>query len=324
MPNAKSISIILPIKNAKPWIEKCLNGIIKQKYYDPCEIIVIDSGSLDGSLDIVQNYPVRLIQIDPNNFDHGLTRNLGVIESIGEYVIMTVQDAHAYDDNWIKKMLDVFEDPNVMAVCGKQIVPHDIDKNPIEWYRPQSKGEIVKYKFTKEEFDSLSPQEKLNVCSWDDVTAMYRRSALMEIPFQKTSYAEDAIWAKEAILKGYTIAYQPEAMVYHYHLENSDFTFKRTLTTFYFRYKQFGYKYAKPKKTIIDWLRIINTLRKSKPLSMKQRFEWFLYNRQQHFAAVKAYNVFTEALSKSEDELDRVHSLYCGKPPIPSKPKNAT
>lgn len=313
------ISVVIPVKNEKNKIRLCIESILNQTITVD-EIIIVDSGSTDGTLDILKGYSVvKLIQIDPLTFNHGLTRNYGVNGSKNDIVLLTVGDAYPADDMWIERMLSVFDDPNVVAVCGKQVVPHDRDKDPNEWYRPVSKGEIVKYHYSPEEFYALTPEEKKAVCSWDDVTAMYRKSVLEEIPFQKTSYAEDAIWAKDAILKGKTIAYHPEAVVYHYHLENADFTFKRTLTVSYFMYRQFGFKYPNPHRSFIDWLRVIKILLKSRPLTLSERVKWFLYNRELYKANKKAWNVFMNALAIGDDELDKVHSKYCNKPPIPLK-----
>jgi rhamnosyltransferase len=314
------ISIIIPVKNGGKWIEKCIVTILLQKLKNKFEIIIVDSGSTDETISIIQKYgELNLFCIDSHDFNHGLTRNFGVSKSKGDYILLTVQDAYPADDQWIEKMLRVFDDTEVVAVCGKQVVPHDRDKDPVEWYRPVSKGEVVKYKYTPDEFEALSPEQKKAVCSWDDVTAMYRRSVLEEIPFQKTSYAEDAIWAKEAILKGKTIAYNPEAVVYHYHLENADFTFKRTLTVSYFMYRQFGYVYPNPQRNFMDWLRIIRILIKSEPLTIKEKIKWFLYNRELYMASKKAWNLFTESIKMGEEEVDRIHSLHCSKPPIPLK-----
>ena len=134
-----------------------------------------------------------------------------------------------------------FHSNRVAGVCGLQIVPHDKDKNPVEWFRPQSEPSIKRYAFTPEEFEKLSPEKMKEICGWDDVSAMYRRKDILALPFRITTYGEDAIWAKEALLSGKAIVYNTAARVFHYHLENDEFTFKRTLTTSYFRYKQFNY-----------------------------------------------------------------------------------
>lgn len=314
-----SISVIIPVKNEAAKIRACIEGILSQSIAVE-EIIVLDSGSTDGTLDILKEYEkVKIVHINPNEFNHGETRNVGVRHAKGAFLLLTVGDARPYDEDWIKKMLEGFSSEDVMAVCGKQVVPHEIDKNPAEWYRPVSKSGIRTLKFTREELAALSPAELKNACGWDDVTALYKATALKEIPFQVTSYSEDAIWAKDALSKGYTIAYNPEAMVYHYHLENKDFTFKRTLTTLYFRYRHFGFIPPKPAMGFIDLLRLIKVVWISGPMTNRQKIKWVKYNLDMHNAAKAAYRLFTDALAISEDNLTKVHTEYCGKPPIPVK-----
>jgi rhamnosyltransferase len=89
------ISVVIPVKNGEPWLDECIQGIMSQTLFNQTEIIAIDSGSTDGSLAILEKYPVRIYNLPPAEFNHGLTRNYGVQLCRGEYVVMTVQDAKA-------------------------------------------------------------------------------------------------------------------------------------------------------------------------------------------------------------------------------------
>ena len=70
------ISVIIPVKNGTPWLDACLQAIINQTLFDQTEIIVIDSGSTDGTLELLKKYPVTVYSIHPSEFNHGLTRNI--------------------------------------------------------------------------------------------------------------------------------------------------------------------------------------------------------------------------------------------------------
>lgn len=311
------ISIVIPVKNGEYWMDKCLGGIMSQTLFPQCEIIVIDSGSTDKTLDILKSYPVKVISIQPETFNHGLTRNLGVANSRGKYIVMTVQDAVAADILWLQKMLDGFSvAENVAAVCGKQIVPHDKDKNPAEWYRPVAKGEIIAYNFSEEIFNSLSPSEKRSVCGWDDVTAMYLRDALVEIPFRKTSFAEDAQWAKDAYLKGYTLVYNTEAKVSHYHYENPDYTYKRTFTVLYHMYRFFDNLPNVYCPGLIDSLKLAKLLFKEAKLTLREKIKWYRYNMAIRKVYAKAIQDFLQFVELGDEALDKQHELLCGMPPI--------
>lgn len=318
------ISIVIPVKNGAPWLEKLFQAIHRQTLAPRTEIIAIDSGSTDGSLAIIQRYPVRLLSIDPASFDHGLTRNLGAEAANGEYIVMTVQDALPADDRWLEKLLAGFENEKIAGVCGQQIVPHEPAMNPVQWFRPVSSAGRVTWSFAEPaSFLSLPPETRRSVCGWDDVNAMYRKEALLNLPFRKTTFGEDAQWAQDALLKGYSIVYNDEARVYHYHHEDAVFCFKRTFTELYYAYRIFG---AKP--TEKPWLRPMlsaaRLLMKEPRIGLREKFRWLRYNYQLSSAGRRAVREFNSSLAKGENFLDSRHSQLCGIAPQAPKPIGST
>lgn len=313
--------MVIPVKNGAAWLDDCIKGILNQTLIHETEIIAIDSGSTDRSVEILKKYPVRRVSIAPDEFNHGLTRNYGAQLSRGEYVVMTVQDAKPADDMWLQKLMIGFSAAeNVAGVCGNQVVPHDPDKNPVDWHRPINDPlmRIVQYK-RPADFEALTPAQKMAACSWDDVTAMYRKDVLLQIPFHKISCSEDTVWAKEALLAGYALVYNPAAKVYHYHHGDKEFTFRRTLTVMHTRYRQFGFLYNRPKQSLRQLASMVKTIQRSAPLTFKEKWNWFWYNREQLKGWQKAHHVFSKALKKSEANLDAVHEEICGRPQMHQK-----
>ena len=141
------ISVVIPVKNGDHWLTQTIPAILNQQINGKIEIIAVDSGSKDKSLSILSSYPVTIIQINPEEFDHGLSRNIGARNAKGKFIVMTVQDAKPLSTLWLQELLNGFIDETVAGVCGQQVVTHDIDKNPVEWYRPISKPELRKYQF---------------------------------------------------------------------------------------------------------------------------------------------------------------------------------
>ena len=315
------ISVVIPVKNEGAKIRACIDGILSQSI-PVKEIIVIDSGSTDGTVEVLQECEkVKLLEIPSSTFNHGETRNLGVRHASGEFVVLTVGDARAYDQYWIQHLLEGFDAPNVAGVCGQQVCPHERDKNPVEWFRPWSSPSKKKYEFPAGAFEHLSSHEKMMACGWDDVTAMYRRDILLQVPFRSTPYSEDAIWAKDALSAGYAIVYNYAARVYHYHTEDKDFTFRRTMTTMYMRYRHFGFIYPKEngKKNFRKELSKLKLILIAQPMSIGEKIKWIRYNKVQEVAYKEAVATFHDALARSEEELDKLHQELCGKPPIPLK-----
>jgi rhamnosyltransferase len=314
---------VIPVKNGDYWLEATLTSLLNQKLNGRFEIIIIDSGSTDKSLEIIQRFPVRLIKIDPSSFNHGTTRNLGVQAANGEFIVMTVQDARPVDDNWLMHLLQGFDEETVAGVCGQQIVAHDLDKNPVEWFRPISADTIKKYYFPRfNEFENLSPNEKRNICGWDNVTSMYRKKVLLDIPFDNVLFAEDALWAKNALKNGHKIVYNTAAKVYHYHLEEPQFTIRRAFTVYFHFYKYFGYKPSYIDNGIMRKLRDVKLLLTERKLTLSDKLKWYKYNHVVRKKLNEATTIFLNSLSQSEDSLIQVHNQLCAEIPQAKRPSD--
>jgi rhamnosyltransferase len=98
-----TISIIIPIKNAGAEFRDTLVAIRKQTR--DYEVIVVDSGSSDDTLDLALQFGARTFSIAPESFNHGETRNLGIRHATGQVCIMLVQDAVPIGETWLETLL---------------------------------------------------------------------------------------------------------------------------------------------------------------------------------------------------------------------------
>jgi rhamnosyltransferase len=271
------VSVVIPVKNGIDTLPSCLNGLFRQTVKKRMEVIVIDSGSTDGTLDLLKKYPVRVHPLPPAEFNHGETRNLGVQLARGTFVVMTVQDATPATDDWIEIMLGHFSNPDVAGVCGQQIVGHDRDKNPLQWFIPAAEAQPRLVRFQDpSEFIAMPGKKQHEFCAWDDVTAIYRKSLKEKLPFKKLMFSEDTLWAKDALSQGYAIVYDYRARVFHYHHQHFRFYFKRTYIILYQNYK--FYNYIKfPKNPLVTIPQIVVRMAR-KPLSVAEKWKWTRYN----------------------------------------------
>lgn len=317
------ISVVIPVKNESAGLAACLTGILEQT--EPVrEIIVIDSGSTDGTQEIARSFDkVRLIEIKPNDFNHGDTRNLGVGEAQGEFVIMTVGDARPVDSKWLSELLAGFVAEDVVAVAGSQVVPESKNTNPLEWFRPRSRPEIrvSRYK-TPDAFEAADPLEKWQATSLDDVTAAYRRSALTKQPFRRVVYGEDTFFALDALKSEKAIAFNPAARVYHYHLENYATVHKRTIAVASLRYQMTGYETTKHDFWPV-YLRGLVRLVRNPKLTWVERLRWARYNWNLGKALSDGIDKVHAARAKGGNAMQDLHEEYCGTPPMPLKPAMA-
>ena len=318
-----AVSVIIPVKNGAPTLRACLQGIFDQKFDGETEVILIDSASTDDTLKIAAEFPVRIHKIQPQDFNHGKTRNLGVEMARGEFVVMTVQDAVPITRNWLQNLIEPFADSQIKGVCGLQTVPHDRDKNPFQWFRPVNKNPQAKTVVfeSSQSFLNLSSQEQYRVCRWDNVNAAYRRSALLETPFRAVSFAEDALWARDALTKNYALTYQPNARVEHYHHENFSFRFRRTYTVMYFIYAEFGYL-KKSNSILLSLLKCAFFFIKNREFKFSEKIRWIRYNSSLIFSSALATYIFSFlARFAKEKTLQKSHLFFCKTAPQAPQPK---
>jgi rhamnosyltransferase len=320
----RSISVVLPVRNEAARIAGCIEGILAQTVAVE-EILVIDSGSTDGTLEILARYPqVRVESISPQEFNHGESRNLGARLAKGEWVIFTVGDARALDSRWIEQLFAGLVDADVAAVCGVQVVPHEREANPLDWFRPVSPPGMRRVQYaTSQEFESLSPAEKLFACSWDNVNALYRRSVLLEIPFRQVTYCEDAFWASDALRAGKALVYNTGARVYHYHVETTDYAFNRAIAVLYHRYRAFGHvpdESAVVSPILSDMARLIL----ASGIPAEDKAHWLVRAPRLRIAVFRARKAFIGAIRGGDADVDELVSRCCGVPPIPGKTNRVT
>lgn len=119
------VSIIVPIYNAGPYLEQCLDSIVGQTH-DNLEIILLNDGSTDNSLSIMQRYAAndnRIKIIDKQNQGYGATCNRGLTEATGTWISIVEPD------DWIEPGMysDMLAFESGFAQAG---TPLDIVKTP--------------------------------------------------------------------------------------------------------------------------------------------------------------------------------------------------
>ena len=306
------VSVVIPVKNGAATIRECMQGIFSQTLAGKTEVIVIDSGSNDGTMEILKEYPVIVRSIRPEDFSHGNTRNLGASLASGELIVFTVQDAVPAGNTWLETLIKHFEDPSVSGVCGQQIVAHDPAKNPLQWFRPASLPEVRRVKV--ENFSSLPNKTKHQMCRWDNVNAAYRRSTLRSIPFRNVSFGEDALWAHDALQMGHTLVYDYNARVFHYHHQDFSFYFRRSYIILYQDYRYFNF--IQPGSFLpLNILRTFYSLFRMK-LPFKQKVSWANYNLKLILARSLARWTFRGlVIFTGKNGIDRGLRAFCGQIP---------
>jgi rhamnosyltransferase len=229
-----SISIVIPTLNGAGTLPAVLEAIARQRIDARVETLAIDSGSTDGTLALLHQHHVEVVSVPASTFDHGATRNLAFSRTSGDLVVLLVQDAVPASDDWLAALIaPLCNDTTVAGTFARQEARPDADaitRHYLASYQATSKCGRVASLDGADDFERLSPQQRLDRCTFDNVCSCLRRSVWQRHPFRATPIGEDIAWAKEVLLAGHRLAYVPDALVIHSHHRSPRYEFWRTVT----------------------------------------------------------------------------------------------
>ena len=104
------ISIVIRAYNEEKHIRKLMDGIFSQEIDNPFEVIMVDSGSVDRTLDIVSGYRARIVNITPKEFSFGRSLNRGIKESKGDYLVFISAHCYPKKKDWLRNIIRPFGD----------------------------------------------------------------------------------------------------------------------------------------------------------------------------------------------------------------------
>jgi glycosyltransferase involved in cell wall biosynthesis len=234
---SQQVSIVIRAFNEARHIGRLLDGIQQQTIRD-VEIILVDSGSTDGTLDAAARYPVRLVHISPGDFTFGRSLNRGLACATGEYVV--IASAHVYPvyPDWLERLLAPFVDPQIGLTYGKQ------RGAPATRFSEQ---QIFAHWFP----ENSQLRQTHPFCN--NANAAIRRALWQSRPYDETlTGLEDLAWAQAIQDVGHAIAYVAEAEVIHVHDETPRGVYNR------YRREAMALKQIYPKQrfTLLDFLRL--------------------------------------------------------------------
>lgn len=215
-------SIIIPAKNAGIQFHRVLESVLNQNTPWKYEVLVVDSGSTDGTVEYVRSLAgVRLHQIPAREFGHGKTRNLGISLTSGEFAVMLTHDALPASENWLFELVSAVEQSDdVAGAFGRHLAyEHDgpfLERDLRRHFDGFNQLPSVMRMDDKERYQKDQGYRQV-LHFFSDNNACLRRSVWEKIPYPEVDFAEDQLWAKKIIEAGYAKAYADKAVVYHSH-----------------------------------------------------------------------------------------------------------
>ena len=202
----------------------------------PMQVVVLDSGSTDGSLALSKQAGFTVFHTQAQNFNHGGSRQWALDQALQalqssaqapEWVVFLTQDALLAKENALQELLSAFEDPQVAAAYGRQIA-----KQGASWVEVHARS--FNYPMVSKKVE-LKDKAKLGIkaCFLSNSFAAYRLQALQQAGGFPSSLplGEDTYTAAQLLKAGHRISYQAAASVYHSHNYNGRQDFQRMFDT---------------------------------------------------------------------------------------------
>ena len=205
MSSSEPVSIVMRSKNDATLIGATLRAVHAQDYPAGFELIHIDSGSTDGTLDIIRSFhPAQLIEIKAEDYVPGTVLNRGMRAARSPWVVFLNSDCGPVDTHWLSELVHVARSAErAGAAFGRQIPRRDCQA------------------VYAHDYDRCFSHARESG-QWDHFFSMansiVRRDVWEAEPFREDlQYSEDDEWSRRLIAKGWGVLYAPEAAVFHSH-----------------------------------------------------------------------------------------------------------
>ena len=197
-------SVVIRCHNEADHIGKLLSELKRQSFTD-FEVVVVDSGSDDGTVDIVESEDVVLEHISKEDFSFGRSLNIGCGAAGGEFLVFISAHCYPEHEDWLRNLLAGFEDDKVALVYGKQ--------------RGIPESHFSEQQIFKRWFPEVSAPRQEGPFA-NNANAAIRKTLWEQHHYDETlTGLEDLAWAQQVMRDGWWVSYRADAGVVHVHHE---------------------------------------------------------------------------------------------------------
>lgn len=215
---ADPATVAIPVLNGGARLHEVLTAVRGQRLDRPIELLVADSGSTDGSVDVARSFGATILAVKPHEFSHGGTRNVLFERARGSHVAFLTQDSVPADERWLGHLLEGFALADDVALVFGPYLPRE-DASPMvarelqEYFGSFAPDGVAR--IDRRAPNNATPPPRATFFS--DANGCIARWAWSEVPFPDVEYAEDQALARAMLAAGFAKAYQPAAAVIHSH-----------------------------------------------------------------------------------------------------------
>lgn len=286
---SKYITVFIPTFNGQKFLGECIKSVLSQTLPDGygLELLIIDSGSTDETLEVIGNYAERLtlVQIPNSEFSHGGTRSKAAHMAKGEFILFLTQDATPANQNWLMSMIEPFYiSPKVGCVFGRQIPRQNAAITIKREVATVFGGLGARDSIVIHRSRSLTTGKDTNPINtfFSDVNSAVRRDLLTgPVPFRNVNYAEDQSLAEDMQQKGYLKVYAPQGEVWHSNEYTPKQYFHRKFDEYIGLQESVGLHLTPSLRSLLlGWIRPTwqdwKFIRRDSEYSPRSKFVWFV------------------------------------------------
>jgi rhamnosyltransferase len=216
------ISVLIPVRDGGDDLRRCLEAVGSQQLDEDFEVVIVDSGSSDGSVATARALGARVHEIAPHEFHHGRTRNLLVSLARGDTIVWTSHDAVPAGPDWLALLTAPLGQAGVGGVYGRQMAHADAAP-PERYFLDFLYGPNARVQRAAS-VEELTMETTL----FSNANSAMPRELLERFPFaDDVLIAEDQDWSRRILLEGWAIVYEPRAAVRHSHAYTLFTAFRR-------------------------------------------------------------------------------------------------
>lgn len=229
VPYTGRVSVVIPAYNGAHELPQLLQLLQAQEGISDLEIVVVDSGSTDGTNRLAEQAGCKVIRIPQEEFSHSYSRMLGAANATGEYLLFMTQDALPDRPDWILRMLQPCLVSGAAAVSCYETPKPDADLlshiTVWNWQNVMSGGADQLTALPEDtSYDSLRRSAQLS-----DNACLVKRSIFMELGGHRGAYAEDLDLGIRLLQAGHKLGLLSSISVVHSHNRPALYNFKRAI-----------------------------------------------------------------------------------------------